>query len=167
MAIIPNSPSLARYAGYQALGFTALVVLTVPTLVYRSFRHLRPAWRPYPTWSYRRDMAVAFGRLYLACTTYFCLPRPPAEKAWQEDALIRKQVGEGTQVLTVEVPPIAGEWLVGIATSGRGSVYPAAVPCFWTFHPELNIAQGDERARDGERVVLYVAGGSVHFSWYL
>ena len=157
---VHNAPSLPAYAAYQALGYIIFLALLPPVLVYRSLLHIHPATRPYPTWSYRRDIAIAFGGLYLACTTYFCLPRPPGKQAWQEDALLRKQLGESLHVEVVGIPPLPEEWVVGIAGAGNGEVTPEAIPGFWTFSPEQQDIQcGEERAREGERVVLYVAGG--------
>ena len=161
MSKAPNTPSLPAYAAFQALGYTVFLLLILPLLLYRTLLHLHPATRPHPAWSYRRDIAIAFGGLYLACTTYFCLPRPPGKQAWQEDALLRKQLGESLHVEVVGIPPLPEEWVVGIAAEGGAEVVPESVPGFWTFGPAQNIQCGEERAREGERVVLYVAGGYV------
>lgn len=161
MAAPPNSPPLILYILYQFLAYFAFALLLIPTILYRSVLHLHPATRPYPTWSLRRDLAVACGRLFLACTTFLSLPRPPAGKAWREDALVRRRVGGETAVKAVTVPPVPDAWIVGAARVGEDCVRPVDVPCFWTFSPAQGLMEGDERASAGERVVLYVAGGCV------
>lgn len=159
MSKVPNAPPLILYVIYQALSVVAFAVLLLPVVLFRSIQHIHPSSRPYPTWSYRRSVAVAVGRLYLACSTFFCLPRAPGKKAWKEHALVREQAGDGTAVKAVSVPSVRDEWRVGIARAAEGLVEPVDVPCFWTYSPAQNGKEGDARAGEDERVVLYVAGG--------
>lgn len=156
---VPNAPPLWLSILYQALGFLAFALALVPTLLVRAVLHISPRTRPYPTWSLRRDLAVAAGRLFLACTTYAALPRQPGRGAWRAAPLVQRAAGHGTRVRLAEAPPLAAAWLVGVATAGGGVVVPEPVPCFWTFCERKGVSAGDERAEAGERVILYVAGG--------
>jgi hypothetical protein len=156
---IPNAPPLYLHVLYQFVALVAFAVAIIPVLLFRAVLHISPRTRPYPTWSLRRDLAIAGGRLYLACTTYTSLPRPPGDKAWQTDRMIQKATGHGTKVKTVQVPPLRDNWIIGVAKVGEGIVVPQPVPCFWTFCPNKARPEGDEYAEGGERVILYVAGG--------
>jgi hypothetical protein len=91
---VPNAPSLPAYVFYKTIGFLAFSILLGPVLLLRFVRHFAPGQRPYPTWSLHRDLALGGGRLYLACTERFCLPRPEGKKAWQADKLVHKIVGK-------------------------------------------------------------------------
>lgn len=157
---VPNAPPLYLFVAYQALGYLAFALAILPALLVRLILHISPKTRPYPTWSLRRDLAVAGGRLYMLCTTYPSLPRPPGHKAWQSDPVVQKASGHGTKVKLVEVPPAKEAWITGVASAGEEFVSPEPVPCFWTFCPQEGVAMGDEAAREGERVIMYIAGGS-------
>ncbi|EKM53594.1 uncharacterized protein PHACADRAFT_125418 [Phanerochaete carnosa HHB-10118-sp] len=157
---VPNAPPLFLFVVYQILGHLIFALAILPTLLFRLVLHVSPRTRPYPTWSLRRDLVIATGRLYLLCTTYTSLPRLPGNKAWQSDPIAHKATGHGTKVKLVEVPPATKEWIVGIASDSEEVVNPVPVPCFWTFCPREDLKVGDESALDGERVILYIAGGS-------
>lgn len=156
---VPNAPPLYLHVVYQALGFTAFTLALVPVLLFRAVLHIFPKARPYPTWSLRRDLAVAGGRLYLRCTSYSSLPRPHGRGAWESDPLVEKAAGNGTGVKVVEVPPLEPEWIIGIAKTGEGIVKPESVACFWTWDKKGAAVKGDEDALGNERVIFYVAGG--------
>lgn len=156
---VPNTPPLYLHVFYQSLGFLVLGISIIPVLLFRTVLHIFPKTRPYPTWSLRKDLAVAGGRLYLACTTYTSLPRPHGIKAWRPDHKVHKATGHGTKVNAVKVPPVNAEWVIGVAKVGEGIVKPEPVACFWTFSPSNTILEGDERADGSERVIMYVAGG--------
>lgn len=155
----PNAPPLFLHILYQTAGLVAFFIAVVPVLLFRTVLHVFPRTRPHPKWSLRRDLAVAIGRLYLACSTYFALPRPHGKKAWKVDPTMHKRTGKGTKVKMVEVPPVGQDWIVGVAQVGEGLVNPEPVACFWTFCPTETLVQGDEKAQESERVILYVAGG--------
>ncbi|GJE97300.1 alpha/beta hydrolase [Phanerochaete sordida] len=157
---VPDAPPLYLFVIYQTLAYLVFALAIIPVLLYRLVFHILPSTRPYPTWSLRRDLAVAGGRLYMVCTTYPCLPRPPGHKAWQSDPIVQKTAGPHTKVKLVEVPPAEEEWMTGIANVAKGVVCPVPVPCFWTFCPREGLLKGDEDAPPDERVIFYVAGGS-------
>lgn len=156
---IPNAPPLFLHILQQTAGLTCFLFIVVPVLLFRTVLHIFPRARPHPKWSLRRDLTVAIGRLYLACSTYFALPQPHGTKAWKADTMMHKRTGKGTKVKAVEVPPVGQNWIVGVAQVGRVFVKPVPVACFWTFCPNEGLVQGDEKAQKSERVILYVAGG--------
>ena len=163
---IPNAPPLYQYVFYQGLGLFVFALAILPVLLVRAVLHISPGTRPYPTWSLRRSLAIAGGRLYLACTTYASLPRPHGVKAWRPDHNVHKATGHGTKVKAIRVPPASVEWITGVAKVGQDIVNPEPVACFWTFCPSKDISEGDERAGSGERVIMYVAGGYVLYEIY-
>ncbi|KIP08666.1 hypothetical protein PHLGIDRAFT_126866 [Phlebiopsis gigantea 11061_1 CR5-6] len=157
---IPNTPPLYLHVVYQTLGLLVFALVIVPVLILRAVLHTFPCLRPYPTWSLRKDLAVAGGRLFLACTSYFSLPRPHGKGAWMSDSKVHKAAGRGTRVKIVAAPPISDEWITGPAAVAKDTVRPVQVPCFWTFVPSKTLSEGDEHAQEGERVIMYIAGGS-------
>lgn len=161
----PNAPSTFAYLFYQTVGLLVFTILLPPTLLYRTICHVVPSQRPYPTWSLRRDLAVAAGRLYLAWTVRFCLPRPEKKKAWKRSPLIERVVGRGTGTTVVEIPPVNDEWITGVAASGEGEVKREKVPGFWTFERGGRWTEGSEHATPAEKVIMYIAGGYVSNSY--
>lgn len=158
----PNAPGILPYLLYQTIGLIAFTVLLPPTLLYRTVCHFVPGKRPHPSWSLSRDLALGAGRLYLAWTVRFCLPRPEGKKAWKRSPLIEKVVGRGTTTKVVEIPPVSNEWITSVAAAGKGWVKREKVPGFWTFESEGHWTQGGEQATHGEKVIMYIAGGYVY-----
>jgi hypothetical protein len=153
----PNAPGLLPFVLYQIAGLLAFAVLLPPNLLYRTLLHLVPSARPYPTWSLRRDLAIAGGRLYLACTKRFSLPRPEGKKAWQTSPLIERVVAPGTTTRMVEIPPVGDEWVVGVAAVAGEVVKREKVPGFWTVEKDWKGV--DASALPREKVIMYIAGG--------
>jgi hypothetical protein len=162
-ATIPNAPSLPAHILHQTIGLFFFTLALLPVLAYRTITHFIPRTRPHRSWAFRRSIAIAFGRLYLACTTYLSLPRDPGPSAWKPDNLVRRLVGKGTRVKAVRVQGVNDEWVVSIAKAGGGAVVPVEVPCFWTVCEGGVGKDGDEPAGEGERVIMYVNGGYVFF----
>jgi hypothetical protein len=156
----PNAPSLPAYLGFQVLGLSAFFILLIPTVIYHTVLHLIPSKRPYPTWTLQRSIFISVLRLHLRCTTKFCLPRPKGKKDWKPDALVQRIVGHGTVTRCVAVPPVPTEWVQGVAAVGKGIVSPVEIPGFWTSENGA-CGQGDEPAKHGEKVLLYIPGGYV------
>lgn len=157
----PNAPSLGVHIVKQTAGFLLFFLLLLPVVLFRATLHIFPRTRPHPSWSLRRSLAIAVGRLYLTCTTYLSLPRDPGAKSWKADDRVHKFAGKGTKVKTVLAPSLGDEWIVGVAREGKGYVCTEPVPCFWTFVPSDVWREGNEVAAPGEKVVMYVNGGYV------
>ena len=86
-------------------------------------------------------------------------PRPHGKGAWMSDNKVHRAAGHGTKVKVVAAPPVSNEWITGPAGVAHDVVRPVEVPCFWTFVPGKALEEGDERAQEGERVIMYIAGG--------
>ncbi|KAI0343494.1 alpha/beta-hydrolase [Trametopsis cervina] len=157
---VPNAPSLPAHIFNQTLGFLVFFTLLLPVILYRTVLHISPKTRPHPSWTLRRSLAIAIGRLYLTCTTYLSLPREPGGSEWKTDDLVHRLAGKGTKVKMVRAPPVGEDWIISIATAGSGVVQAVDVPCFWTFVKDGKWEEGDERAEEGEKVIMYVNGGS-------
>lgn len=159
--VAPNAPGALPYLLYQTVGLSVFAILLVPTLLYRTVCHYVPGQRPHPTWSLRRDLALAAGRLYLSWSERFSLPRSEGKKAWKRSPLIERVVGRGTTTTVVKIPLASEEWIHGIASAGQGIVKLENVPGFWTFEQGGGWKEGSERAAPGEKVIMYIAGGCV------
>ncbi|KAI0090677.1 Alpha/Beta hydrolase protein [Irpex rosettiformis] len=157
---IPNAPSLPVHILHQFIGLVAFGICFIPVVVYRTLTWIIPATRPHRSWTLRRSVAVSVGRLYLACTTYLSLPREPGAGMWKPDGLVHRLTGRRTKVKAVVVPPVKDEWIVSIAKAGDEYVGPVKVSCFWTFVEGGVWMEGDENAAPGEKVIMYVNGGS-------
>lgn len=157
----PNAPNLLTYLLYQTVGLVIFAVLLLPNLVCRTALHYIPGQRPHPTWSLQRNLAVSAGRLYLAWTNRFSLPRPEGKAAWKDLPWVQKLIGKGTTVKAVEIPPAGKEWIGDLMQAGEGIVQGVKVPGFWTYEQTGSWMDGSEQAIPGEKVIMYISGGCV------
>jgi hypothetical protein len=163
--VAPNAPPAYLYFIHQTCGLLAFSVLIFPTLILHTVLHFIPSKRPYPTWSLARGLSIASGRLYLACVMRFSLPRPQGKKDWQNKTIIQKIVGSGIETQCIRIPPAPFKWITGVALVGKDIVHPAEVPGFITFEKNGKWNEGNEPAKPGEKVIMYIAGGYVVLSF--
>jgi hypothetical protein len=68
---------------------------------------------------------------------------------------------QDTYVTVVRLPPAPGQYISGVVAVASEIVKPVEVPGFMTYPTAAGFSKGDEPARPNEKVMLYVAGGSV------
>jgi hypothetical protein len=59
----------------------------------------------------------------------------------------------------VKIPPAQSKHLMGTLAVANDIVKPENVPGFWTYETSAGFTKGDDPARPGEKVLLYIAGG--------
>jgi hypothetical protein len=125
----------------------------------------------HPAWGYRTSVLCACGQF---CSSFLTSPKTPIEKPLNMPppnfpAKILKAsriahffVGKGTVVTPRIAPAVKRELLKGTALVGGEHVQPVAVPVFWVI--KSGQAETTDNAEEGEKVILYLAGGGTHVS---
>ncbi|EIN14090.1 alpha/beta-hydrolase [Punctularia strigosozonata HHB-11173 SS5] len=155
----PNAPPRYKHILSQILGIFIFTVLSLPLAVLQVLRYCVPSCRVHPTWSLSRHLVVALGRSAFAWTSRWTLPRPQGPAAYEKKEIVHKLIGKGTEVDAVTVAGVPDALRVGDLAVATGTVGSTEVPAFWTYQSG-KWPRGDELAANGEKVILYVPGGT-------
>ncbi|TFK56170.1 alpha/beta-hydrolase [Heliocybe sulcata] len=163
----PNAPSLPVHIFWATVRIVLFIILIIPSVPLTLVSHF--VCPPHPSWSLRRHLVISSARLYYRWSYRWSLPRPEGKQAWKGRGFIWWISGRsrgGTKVVEVKLGKeraLPFKNLVWNATKpvDEGKVTIEDVPGFWTAPDEGGWwERGDEPAKKGEKVLVYLAGGS-------
>lgn len=149
-----STPPAPIYRIVSLLSLTAFIV-SIPILIpYITFKHYLLG--PPVSWMTLHSHIVSrLIKHYFRLNFSFFLP-PVDKKEWINKPTYAFKARKGTEVEMVTLSPVPDEMRTGIAICER--IKTIKRPGFWVT-PQASLGRGDEPAKDGEKVILYIHGG--------
>lgn len=144
--------SLLNYLTYPYLALNALPILSYTALKYL----LLP--RPFPGWSLAQAIGIRYTKLRNGTVSSTLPPPETFDEAWTAPITQRNTGVDLNQVdiKVVKVEPVSSHLIKGIAVCP--GVESVVRPGYW-LTPPASLGKGDEKAKEGEKVVLHLHGG--------
>lgn len=166
---VPGVTSPRHFAFLSLLTWPYVALTILPALTHSALLYLFSP-RPYPSWNLRAALRIRYNKLFLGSISGVLPPEETAEEAWTAPQLNVATGIDRSQldIKVVKVDPAPSDLIRGIADCPGVGVEPVVRPGFWITPPGA-VGRGNDKAKQGEKVVLHLHGGGYmrgHPLWF-
>jgi hypothetical protein len=155
----PASTSPLLFRILDTLTYPYILFIGVPSLAYSTLKYLLSP-RPFASWSLSEALFIKYKKVQNGPSSFVLPPLPPYSEEWTVPATQFNTVSQDElkriDIKVVSVPPVPAGMQTGIAVCP--GVESVLRPGFW-LTPDTSKGRADEKAKDGEKVVLHLHGG--------